>query len=119
MSTKTLFTLALVAGLALVGSNAFADGASDAGNTVLTTIEQAITGNIGLVIGLVLAILGIWTWVVKQETAAGIMLIIGGVLITVAPGVFNTLGGIVAPIVKVAGGGDATTAHNGQTLSGE
>ncbi|MCP5405697.1 MAG: hypothetical protein H6922_05705 [Pseudomonadaceae bacterium] len=121
LNTQTIFTLLLVAGLAMVGGDALATngttGSAGAGQTVLNQIIGAITGNIGLIIGLVLAILGIWTWVVKQETAAGIMLIIGGVLITVSPGVFNTLRSMVNPVVDAAAsgyGGNANVQRNTQ-----
>lgn len=122
MSKNSLFTLALVAGLMLIGADAFAAAdstAAGAGQTVLTSIQGAITGNLGLVLGLGLAILGIWTWVVKQETGAGIFLIIGGVLITIAPGVFNTIGSFVAPIVRQASGYAVDSAQTGKVLSGQ
>lgn len=101
LSSKAVLSLALVAGFVLVGGDAFA-AVGDAGGSVLTAIEGAVTGNIGLVIGLVLAILGLWTWIVKQETAAGIVMIIGGVLITVAPGIFDTARDIIGPIIGTA-----------------
>lgn len=109
ISNKTLFTVALLAGTLMLGSDAFAQ-VSDAGSSVLGSLEDAITGNIGLIVGLCLAVLGIWTWVVRQETAAGILLIIGGVLITITPGVFNTIGDMVAPIVETAGGSNVDAA---------
>lgn len=114
ISRNAVFGLALVAGFTVLGLDAHAD-VGTAGRQVVDAIEGAVTGNIGLFIGLALAILGIWTWVVKQETAAGIMLIVGGVLITVAPGVFNTIGSIVAPIVDSAGG-NALQGDTGREL---
>lgn len=105
-NTKALLSLALVATFVMVGGDAFAaatGGAGGAGAGLLDSIEKAITGNIGLIIGLCLAVLGIWTWVVKQETAAGIMLIVGGILITITPGVFNSVRSFIDPFVKSVG----------------
>lgn len=110
LSRNAVFALLFTAGLALVSMDAAAQVAgqnqsSNAGSSVLGALQGAITGNIGLILGLGLAILGIWTWVVKQETAAGIMLIIGGVLITISPGVFNSIRGMVDGIVATTSGG--------------
>lgn len=102
LSGNALLSLALVAGFVMIGLDANA-AAGEAGGKLLSTVQDAITGNLGLVIGLALAILGIWTWVVKQETAAGIFLIIGGVLITISPGVFNSIRSFVDPVVEAAG----------------
>lgn len=62
---------------------------SGAGGNLKGTLETLLTGNIGLFIGLAVVVLGLWTWIIKQETGAGITMIIGGVLITLAPGMFN------------------------------
>lgn len=109
ISRNAVFALALTAGLALFADASFAqtagnNNAAQAGSSLLGTLQSAVTGNLGLVVGLALAILGIWTWVVKQETAAGIMLIIGGVLLTVAPGVFNTVADFTKGLVTSASG---------------
>jgi type IV secretory pathway VirB2 component (pilin) len=63
--------------------------ASRSGSNALSTLQDIITGNIGLFIGLAIVILGLWTWIIKQETGAGITMILGGVIITLAPGIFN------------------------------
>lgn len=62
------------------------------------TVRDLITGNLGFLIGLLLAVWGIWTWVVKQETMAGILMIVGGVLITISPGVMNFMSSLVNPV---------------------
>jgi hypothetical protein len=114
MSYKSLFTIALVAGLVMVGADAFAavEPAGTGGTKFRETLEGLVTGNIGLLVGLALAVFGIYTWVVKQETTAGLLLIVGGVLITIAPGVFNSLGGLVSPIVSATGGTNKTTVES-------
>lgn len=114
LSVKSMFTIVLVAGLVMVGVDAFAapnSTAAGAGGSFLETLEGLVTGNIGLMVGLALAILGIYTWVVKQETSAGIMLIIGGVLITVAPGIFNSFKELVSPIVTATGASDLKSVN--------
>lgn len=113
ISRNAIFTLALVAGLMLIGGDVLAQGADKAGSTFLDAVQKASTGNLGLAIGLCLAILGIWTWVVKQETGAGIFLIIGGILITITPGVFNSLRSIVNPLVSTVAGGSLTDVKSG------
>lgn len=97
MSRNAIFTLGLVAILVMIGADADAASIKD-------TVQGWVTGNIGLAIGLILAVFGIWTWVVKQETMAGIFLIIGGVLITIAPGVMNTMSSFINPITSGFGG---------------
>lgn len=89
--------IALTAAMTIMGAQA---QAAD----LLATLQGLVTGNLGLFIGLLLAVFGIWTWVVKQETMAGIMMIIGGVLITIAPGVMNTFSSFLNPVVDAVGG---------------
>jgi hypothetical protein len=109
MSIRTFFTLAaMLVMLVVVASPAFAvtdSSASDAGGTILTTLEQAITGNIGFVIGLGVTILGLWTWIINQETGAGITMIIGGVLITLVPGIFDGARNMMFGVVTTLSGG--------------
>lgn len=119
IARNAVFALLLTAGFTLVGIEAFAavtGTANTAGESVVQQMIGAMTGNIGLLLGLGLAILGIWTWVVKQETAAGIFLIIGGVLLTVSPAVFNTIGSMVGPIVQGASGANVNEALTGAEL---
>lgn len=108
VSTHLFPVATLTAAMTIMGAEAHAAN-------LLTTLQSLITGNLGLFIGLILAVFGIWTWVVKQETMAGIMMIVGGVLITIAPGVMNTISSFVNPVVNAVGGnltsatGSATT----------
>ena len=112
MNKRTLFTVAAVAMLTLVAHPAFASEASSAGTSFLTTLQDLITGKLGLFIGLGITILGLWTWIIKQETGAGIVMIIGGVLITVAPGLFNGVHDFVNSAVTGISGGNNTTVTN-------
>lgn len=85
-----------------------ATGVGNSGKDLLDTLQGAITGNIGLFIGLLIVILGLWTWIIKQETGAGITMIIGGVLITLAPGIFTGMRNMAGGVVRSFGGTDVT-----------
>ena len=74
--------------------------AAGAGENLYNTLRDAIGGNIGFFIGLAVCILGLWTWIIKQETGAGILMIIGGVLITLAPSIFTGTRGFVGGVVE-------------------
>ena len=101
MNQRTLiFGMAAVALMALVVVDpVVAQQAGTAGATAKSTLENAITGNLGLILGLGVTIAGLWTWIIGQKTAAGLTMIVGGVLLTLAPGMFNgarkMLGGVV------------------------
>ncbi|MFZ2586556.1 MAG: hypothetical protein WAZ18_00300 [Alphaproteobacteria bacterium] len=97
LSSNALLTVALVAVLVLVGTDVHAQTTG----VLYTKTRDLVTGNIGFFIGLLLAVWGIWTWVVKQETMAGIFMIVGGVLITISPGVLNFMSSIVNPVAKL------------------
>jgi uncharacterized protein YacL len=77
-----------------------ADGAP--GNAELNLLTTIFTGNIGLVIGLVIAITGIIQFV-KGDSGAAIYTIVLGVLITLLPGVYNGLRMIACTLVESLG----------------
>jgi type IV secretory pathway VirB2 component (pilin) len=85
----TFFALAAAFLMLLCLANPAMANAAAAGDNLLETLAQSITGNIGFFIGLAITVLGLWTWIIKQETGAGITMIIGGVLITLVPSIFN------------------------------
>lgn len=95
----SLFLLAAGSLMLLAAANpAFAQAAAAGGNLV-STFEDAITGNIGFFIGLAVTLIGLWTWIIKQETGAGIVMIIGGVLITLVPDIFDGMTDVVRGVV--------------------
>ncbi len=100
--------------LGFLADPALAQGGNvtNAGQGLLNTLQTAITGNIGLFIGLAIVILGLWTWIIKQETGAGITMIIGGVLITLAPGLFNGVRSFVGNAMQGFGGNVRTVDPN-------
>lgn len=83
----------------------------NAGANLKTTLETAITGNLGLFIGLAIVVLGLWTWIIKQETGAGITMIIGGVVITLAPGLFNGVRTFMGEAISGFGGNTQTVVR--------
>lgn len=86
--------------------------ASSAGGQLKDTFLNIVTGNLGLVVGLAIAFLGLWTWIVGQEAFAGIIMIIGGILLTMLPGIFKGFRGMVAPVVDEFSTGDKGASSN-------
>ncbi|PZP39337.1 MAG: hypothetical protein DI585_04470 [Pseudomonas fluorescens] len=78
--------------------------ASGAGSAATATLIGVITGNIGLLIGLGVTLLGLWTWIIGQKTGAGLTMIVGGVLITMAPGLFNGVRSMATGVMENFGG---------------
>ena len=119
MKLQTIFAVAAALLLTVVLADASfaatATGAAGAGNTALSTLTGAITGNIGLLIGLGLAVGGLWTWIVGQNTAAGLTMIAGGILLTLSPGIFNGMSRIVAPVVNTFSGSNTDTVTRNTT----
>ncbi len=74
------------------------------GGTELSALTALVTGNVGLAIGLGATIFGIYTWFVKQSVGLGLLMIIGGILFTLAPGVFNGTRTVLCPLVTSLGG---------------
>lgn len=99
-----LFGFAAIA-LMIVSMNGltFAADAGSAGANLLGTVTDMLSGSIGTIIGLGLAFLGLWTWIVKQETAAGITMILGGVALTMLPQVFEGAKGVVGGVLTQFG----------------
>ncbi len=108
LTRQTCFAFAavLVMMAALVDPALAQGDGGRAGETALGTLQNAITGNIGLFIGLGIVILGLWTWIIKQETGAGITMILGGVVITLAPGMFNGARNFLGGAIQQFSGGN-------------
>lgn len=103
--TKLLLTV--VAALLLGAATGYADagnaGAGNAGAVELDLVVRILTGNIGLLIGLVVTIMGIILFV-KGDTGGAVFTVILGVLITMTPGIYNGLRFIACPIAEALGG---------------
>lgn len=112
------FGLAAVALMALMAAQpALAQNAGSAGATALSTLTDAVTGNLGLLLGLGITILGLWTWIIGQKTGAGIVMIIGGVLLTLAPGLFNGARKMVGGVVDQFSGGQTDTVDRNDSVT--
>lgn len=124
-----LFSLAAIALLTVViaspafAANSFSSAAGNAGSggdigaDFFTTLQGMITGNVGFFIGLAVTVLGIWTWVIKQQTGAGVIMIIGGVLITLAPGLFNSAREFTASVISNVGGNSSSTSFSAEPVN--
>lgn len=86
---KKLSILAVIALVAvaftMMPDSAFA---STAGSQLKEDLVDMLKGNIGTLAGLGISLLGLYTWIVKQETW-GIMIVLGGALITAFPSAFD------------------------------
>ncbi|RYE61196.1 MAG: hypothetical protein EOP20_00315 [Hyphomicrobiales bacterium] len=111
--------LAAVAVLSLtIAAPSFASSSgSDVGSDFFDSLQGMITGNIGFFLGLLLAVWGIWVWVVQQKTGAGVMMIIGGVLITLTPSLFNSIQNLASETLGTVGG-SSNSLQPGTTSSG-
>ncbi len=105
LTRQTIFTFAAALLMVVAVSSVSFAQAGEAGGNLLDTLTGLVTGNVGLFIGLAIVVLGLWTWIIKQETGAGITMIIGGVLITLAPGIFNGARGFVNNALSTFSGG--------------
>ena len=89
---KKLFTFALfgfvAVALTLVPEMAHAAGGD--GTAFLKDITDALAGTYGTIFGLLLALMGLYMWLV-QQASWGIVLIIGGVVFTVFPSIFTNI----------------------------
>jgi hypothetical protein len=76
--------------------------AQEAGAAEVALVTMMLTGPLGFALGLGVVTLGIWQFVL-QNNAAAIMLVIAGVLITLAPGIYNGAHAVVCPIMSALG----------------
>lgn len=59
-----------------------------AGEELLDTVLGLVTGSMGTLIGLGIALFGLYMWLI-QQSSWGIMVMIGGVALTAFPGIFE------------------------------
>lgn len=96
---KLMVTIALLCGALLFPLAAFAQ---EAGAAEVALVTMMLTGPLGLALGLAVVVLGIWQFV-QQNNGAAIMLVIAGVLIGLAPGIYNGAHAVVCPIMSALG----------------
>lgn len=87
---KQFSIFALVAGFAtLAGADAFAT--TEAGSGFLTDFKTALTGSMGTTGGLVVSLVGLYMWIWNQ-VSWGLIVAIGGALLTAFPGIYDNIG---------------------------
>lgn len=85
----TFMSFALLAVvLTMAPDVASATNAVDAGEDLLTNALGLISGSMGTLIGLGIALFGLYMWLI-QQSSWGIMVMIGGVAVTAFPGIFE------------------------------
>lgn len=98
---KKLFLFALFGFVAVALTVAPEFAMADAGATLLGDLNTALGGSLGTIAGLIIAVLGLYMWLV-QQASWGIVMIIGGVLITVFPQLFDSIkGGVDAGLTDI------------------
>lgn len=85
----SIFT-AVFAVAALVGADAFAADGYSAGKGILADFVGNLSGTAGTTVGLLISLVGLYMWIWNQ-VSWGIVVAIGGALITAFPGIFSNL----------------------------
>ena len=65
-------------------------GATGVGEDLFSNVQDLIRGNLGVVIGLVLSLFGLWMWLVQQATW-GLLIVAGGAALTAFPGIYGSI----------------------------
>ena len=113
------FSIALVAVFAAaIALLPEAASAADAvGGTLAADLNRIVRGNLGVIIGLLIALLGLYTWLIEQSSW-GIVLIIGGVAITAFPGFFVSIQDSFQSLFDGSGATTRTASQAAGTFSG-
>ena len=86
--------------------------ADKAGAEALYTFEEIITGNIGMLAGLAILVIGLLTATVGGSPKSGLLMMLGGVLLTFAPGIFNGVYEILYGVIDQFSGGNPQTVRS-------
>ncbi len=93
--------LALLCGaFALLAGLGFTDDAI--GGAEVKLLTMVLTGPLGLALGLAVVAMGIWQFA-QQNNGVAITMVLAGVLITLAPGIYNGARTVVCPITQALG----------------
>ena len=79
--------------------------AGSGGGDSVKAVADAIESNYGLLVGLGVAALGMWMWLMDQNNW-GVVMMVGGVAITAFPGLFGGLYDGVSGFFEGAGAGN-------------
>ena len=74
--------------LTMAPEAAMAQDATAAGGDLLASVLGMVSGSLGTLIGLGIALFGLYMWLI-QQSSWGIMVMIGGVAVTAFPGIFE------------------------------
>ncbi len=103
---KIAFRIIIVA--AFVAAPSFVCAASPttalAGELELKAVAGALTGSAGLWVALLVFLWGFWRTFVQSDSAAGVLMMVGAILLTVFPGIFNIASGLIVPVISSATG---------------
>lgn len=87
---KQLTIFVVILGVvAFFGFNAHAE--SQAGSDFLRDFRRALEGSVGTTAGLVISLVGLYMWIWNQ-VSWGLIVALGGALITAFPGIYNAVG---------------------------
>ena len=95
---KIFLTLILIL---CIPALSFAQGSVGQAETEI--LAGILSGNLGLVIGLVAAIFGLYIWLIEQRSW-GIIMIILGATFTAFPAMFEAIYNGVNPLIQTTGG---------------
>jgi hypothetical protein len=85
--------------------------ASGTGSNLGQAFSDLIGSNIALIIGVAMALFGLYEWLVAQNTAVGLGMIVFGIAIAFVPNIFQGLKTAVSPIFNKIGTNNATMAQ--------
>ncbi len=60
---------------------------SNVGNNLFNDVQSLIRGNIGVLVGLLISLFGLWMWLV-QQSSFGLVIVIAGAAVTAFPGIY-------------------------------
>jgi hypothetical protein len=108
-SLLAILAMVVVLAVPALAKDAAAAGGSTVGQGVLDTFYAVVVGNIGLMLGMALALFGLYEWLVAQNTAVGLGMIVVGVCIAFVPNVFTGFQKLVGSMINTFGGTGAPT----------
>jgi len=95
---RTLPLVLTLAALA-VAVPAFAQ-AGQAGQNLYDTLVGLVQGNVGRTVGLLLVVYGLFTAIFRKDWLGGLLIVVGGALLTAAPEIFQATENVVDPVVQ-------------------
>lgn len=87
-SEKKFLTVAFALFAAAIFSLAPEVAHATAGQSLLTDVQNLLTGHLGTVIGLGISLFGLWVWL-AQQSSWGLLIVIAGAAITAFPGLYK------------------------------